>query len=48
MTTLQLYSDHARNFDLIESEYHTLSRYVVSFPCLDDVSVKVLALKTLE
>ncbi|KAL9189629.1 hypothetical protein ACHAXT_009304 [Thalassiosira profunda] len=48
VTTLQLYSDHARNFDLIESEYHTLSHYILSFPTFEDVSVKVLALKTLE
>ncbi|KAL7555059.1 hypothetical protein ACHAWF_018688 [Thalassiosira exigua] len=48
VTTLQLYSDHARNFDLIESEYHTLSHYLLGFPAFSDVSVKVLALKTLE
>ncbi len=48
VTTLQLYSDHAKNFDLIESEYHTLSHYLLSFPSFSDVSVKVLTLKTLE
>jgi len=48
VTTLQLYSDHAKNFDLIESEYHTLSHYILAFPSFSDVSVKVLTLKTLE
>ncbi|EJK46714.1 hypothetical protein THAOC_34604, partial [Thalassiosira oceanica] len=48
VTILRLYSDHARNFDLIESEYHTLSHYILAFPTLEDVSNKVLALKTLE
>eukprot|EP00804_Cyclotella_cryptica_P023828 CCRYP_019474-RC/>CCRYP_019474-RC protein AED:0.00 eAED:0.00 QI:520/1/1/1/1/1/2/4116/2642 len=48
VTTLQLYSDHAKNFDLIESEYHMLSHYIIAFPTLSDVSVKVLTLKTLE
>ena len=48
VTTLQLYSDHAKNFDLIESEYHMLSHYILAFPTLTDVSVKVLTLKTLE
>ncbi|KAL7542224.1 hypothetical protein ACHAXR_011601, partial [Thalassiosira sp. AJA248-18] len=48
VTTLQLYSDHAKNFDLIESEYHMLSHYILSFPTFSDVSVKVLTLKTLE
>ncbi|KAL7513979.1 hypothetical protein ACHAXN_011851 [Cyclotella atomus] len=48
VTTLQLYSDHAKNFDLIESEYHMLSHYILAFPTLSDVSVKVLTLKTLE
>lgn len=48
VTTLQLYSDHAKNFDLIESEYHMLSHYILAFPTFTDVSVKVLTLKTLE
>eukprot|EP00984_Skeletonema_dohrnii_P014346 scaffold6009_cov103-Skeletonema_dohrnii-CCMP3373.AAC.1 len=48
VTTLQLYSDHAKNFDLIESEYHMLSHYILGFPAFSDVSVKVFSLKTLE
>ena len=48
VTTLQLYSDHPKNFDLIESEYHMLSHYILAFPTLLDVSIKVLTLKTLE
>ena len=48
VTILRLYSDHARNFDLIESEYHTLSHYILAFPTLEDAGNKVLALKTLE
>jgi len=48
VTTLQLYSDHAKNFDLIESEYHMLSHYILAFPTFSDVSVKVLTLKLLE
>ncbi|KAL7447041.1 hypothetical protein ACHAXM_011573 [Skeletonema potamos] len=48
VTTLQLYSDHAKNFDLIESEYHMLSHYILAFPTFSDVSVKVFSLKTLE
>jgi hypothetical protein len=48
VTTLQLYSDHAKNFDLIESEYHMLSHYIIAFTSFEDLNVKVLTLKTLE
>jgi len=48
VTTLQLYSDHARNYEIIELRYNILSYYILSFPTFSDVSTKVLILKTLE
>ena len=48
VTTLQLYSDHARNYEIIELRYNILSYYILSFPTFSDVSTNVLNLKTLE
>ena len=48
VTTLQLYSDHAKNYSIIESRYNILSQYLIAFPTFSDVSVKVMILKTLE
>jgi hypothetical protein len=48
VTTLQLYSDHAKNFSIVEPRYQILSHYILSFPTFADVSTKVLILKTLE
>ena len=48
VTTLQLYSDHAKNYSIIESRYNILSQYILAFPTFSDMSVKVMILKTLE
>ena len=48
VTTLQMYSDHANNYDIIEERHSILSYYLLAFPTFDDVSLKVLILKTLE
>jgi len=48
VTTLQLYSDHSRNYSIVEPRYNILSHYILAFPTFKDVSMKVLILKTLE
>ena len=48
VTTLQMYSDHAKNYDIIEERHSILSYYLLAFPTFEDVSLKVLILKTLE
>jgi hypothetical protein len=48
VTTLQMYSDHAKNYDIIEERHSILSYYLLAFPTFDDVGLKVLILKTLE
>lgn len=48
VSTLQMYSDHARNYDIIEGRHNILSYYLLAFPTFEDVSLKVLILKTLE
>lgn len=48
VTTLQLYSDNSGNFNIIEPKYNILAHYLLAFPTFNDVSTKVLILKTLE
>ena len=48
VTTLQMYSDHAKNYDIIEERHRILSYYLLAFPTFEDISLKVLILKTLE
>mmetsp|Transcript_30241 Transcript_30241/g.46140 ORF Transcript_30241/g.46140 Transcript_30241/m.46140 type:complete len:3721 (-) Transcript_30241:46-11208(-) len=48
VTTLQMYSDHAKNYDIIEERHSILSYYLLAFPTFEDLSLKVLILKTLE
>ena len=48
VSTLQIYSDHPRNYSIIEDKYHVLALYLLSFTSFTDVSTKVLILKTLE
>lgn len=48
LACLQLYSEHAMNFGLIEDKCHLLTFYVLAFPTLTDENLKVLILKTVE
>eukprot|EP00978_Attheya_sp_CCMP212_P011864 scaffold29466_cov56-Attheya_sp.AAC.2 len=48
VTTLQLYSDHAKNYPALEMRYNILAHYLLAFPTFSNVGVKVLILKTLE
>lgn len=48
MSTLQIYSHHPRNYNIIEDKYHVLALYLLSFTSFADVSTKILILKTLE
>ena len=48
VTTLQLYSDHAKNYTIIEPRYNILTQYILAFPTFSDMSIKVMILKTLE
>lgn len=45
---LQLYSDHPKNFSVIESRYNVLSLFLLSFPTFSNTDVKVMILKNLE
>eukprot|EP00957_Ditylum_brightwellii_P097345 7414290-Ditylum_brightwellii.AAC.1 len=40
LSTLHLYSDHGKNYDLIESRYHILAHYLLAFPTFSDVNIK--------
>ena len=46
--TLQLFSDHPDNYDILEGRQHILSFYLLAFPCFDDDDLKNFILKTLE
>ena len=46
--TLQHYSDHRKNYDIIEPNFNILSLYLLSYPTLSDEFSKSLVLKTLE
>ena len=46
--TLQLFSDHPENFEILESRQHILSYYLLAFPCFRDEDLKGFILKTLE
>eukprot|EP00980_Cylindrotheca_fusiformis_P008522 scaffold1807_cov140-Cylindrotheca_fusiformis.AAC.14 len=48
LACLQLYSEHAMNFGIIEDRCHLLTFYVLAFPTLRDENLKVLILKTVE
>jgi len=46
--TLQLFSDHPDNYDILEGRQHVLSYYLLAFPCYEDEDLKNTILKTLE
>jgi hypothetical protein len=48
LACLQLYSEHALNFGILEDRCHLLTFYVLAFPTLKDENLKVLILKTVE
>lgn len=46
--TLQLYSDHPNNYNILENQYHVLTLLVLSIPIMKDTDLKVFIMKTLE
>lgn len=46
--TLQLYSSHPNNYDILERKYNVLSLFLIAYPTFDDEGFKVFVLKTLE
>lgn len=48
LAALQLYSEHVRNYDLLEEKIHILTYYILAFPTISDENLKVLILKTVE
>ena len=48
LSALQLYSEHVRNYDLLEDECSFLTLYILAFPTIEDENLKVLILKTIE
>lgn len=48
LSSLQLYSEHVRNYTLVEEQTHLLTLYILAFPTFEDENLKVLILKTVE
>ncbi|KAG7347447.1 WD40 repeat-containing protein [Nitzschia inconspicua] len=48
LAALQLYSEHFRNYDVLEDQCKFLTLYILSFPTISDENLKVLILKTIE
>jgi Beige/BEACH domain/PH domain associated with Beige/BEACH len=48
LSALQLYSEHVRNYDMLEDQCNLLTVYILSFPTIADENLKVLILKTVE
>jgi Beige/BEACH domain/PH domain associated with Beige/BEACH len=46
--TLQLFSDHPDNFEILEDRQHALTYSILAFPCFSDNDLKNFVLKTLE
>lgn len=46
--TLQIFSNHAENYAILEGRQHVLSYYLLAFPCFDNDDLKTFILKTLE
>lgn len=46
--TLQLFSDHSDNFEILEDRQHALTYSILAFPCFCDSDLKNFILKTLE
>ena len=48
LSALQLYSEHVRNYDLLEKRSHFLTLYILAFPTFEEENLKILILKTVE
>ena len=48
LSALQLYSEHVRNYDLLEERCHFLTLYILAFPTFEEENLKILILKTIE
>lgn len=48
LSTLQLYSDHVKNYDMLEDHCHFLTLYILAFPTFEEENLKILILKTVE
>eukprot|EP00529_Nitzschia_sp_RCC80_P031903 CAMPEP_0113506282 /NCGR_PEP_ID=MMETSP0014_2-20120614/35819_1 /TAXON_ID=2857 /ORGANISM="Nitzschia sp." /LENGTH=870 /DNA_ID=CAMNT_0000401755 /DNA_START=36 /DNA_END=2645 /DNA_ORIENTATION=+ /assembly_acc=CAM_ASM_000159 len=48
LASLQLYSEHVRNYTLVEEQTNILTLYILAFPTFEDENLKVLILKTVE
>jgi hypothetical protein len=48
LSALQLYSDHVKNYDLLEDHCHFLTLYILAFPTFEEENLKILILKTVE
>ena len=48
LCVLQLYSDHVKNYNLLEDHCHFLTLYILAFPTFEEENLKILILKTVE
>ena len=48
LSALQLYSDHVKNYDVLEDHCHFLTLYILAFPTFEEENLKILILKTVE
>jgi hypothetical protein len=48
LSALQLYSEHFRNYALLEDQCSFLTLYILAFPTIEDENLKVLILKSVE
>jgi len=46
--TLQLYSSHPDNYDILERQYNVLTLFLLAYPTFGDESFKLFVMKTLE
>lgn len=46
--TLQMFSDHPHNYEIVEERQHVLSYYLLAFPCFAQEDIKTFILKMLE
>lgn len=48
LACLNLYSEHPRNYDVLEARTKILTIYILAFPTFKDENLKVLVMKTIE
>ena len=46
--TLQLYSSHPNNYDILERKHNVLTLFLLAYPTFEDEGFKIFVLKTLE